>query len=310
MQCLQCGTIQKKTLYMLETTPVCFKCFPKSSKSQLEILEFVRSLGFEAIDSDRNVIFPKEIDVYVPSRRFGIEYNGLYWHSEKFLSPNGHQVKHDLASTANINLFSVYEDEWRDKRSIVEAMIKHRLGIFDEKINARSCSIVKLDNHQRRSFFDANHLEGDTAAMFAIGLEHEGKIVAATSFRRPFHRAYSNYVELGRSSVKSGCNVRGWLSKLISSQLLKNQIYTREKKGIVSYVDSRVGAGKAYEFAGFSLLKQSTGLRFWWTDYVNRYNRFKVKADLTNGITQKQAALNVGVVKIYGCSNSLWLRTF
>lgn len=41
-KCLTCGSIQEKTLSMLESTPICFNCHPKDSKGQLEIYEFVK----------------------------------------------------------------------------------------------------------------------------------------------------------------------------------------------------------------------------------------------------------------------------
>lgn len=306
-KCRTCMSIVEKSLYMLETTPVCFTCHPKSSFAQLQILEFVRGLGLDAIDCDRSVIAPKEIDIYVPSHRFGIEYNGLYWHSEKFISsPVAHQDKHTLAISRNVNLFSVFEDEWRDKRHIIEGMFRHRLGLDVKRVDARKCDVVELTRQQRVSFFDENHLDGDVNARFAIGLieRSSGILVAATSFRRPFHRAHSGSLELARSAALVGHNVRGWLGKLMASKILRDRMRTEAKDTIISYVDGRIGQGNAYRLAGFTLLNASTGPRFWWTDFVHRYDRFRFRA--THDKTQRQVAEEAGVVAIHGCSNSLW----
>ena len=31
---------------------------------------------------DRNILNGKEIDIFIPKLKIGVEYNGLYWHSE------------------------------------------------------------------------------------------------------------------------------------------------------------------------------------------------------------------------------------
>jgi hypothetical protein len=65
------------------------------SRAQLEIYDFVRSLAPDAVLSDRTVIAPKELDIWVPSSKFAIEFNGLFWHSETVLGdPMYHQNKH------------------------------------------------------------------------------------------------------------------------------------------------------------------------------------------------------------------------
>jgi len=55
------------------------------SKGELEIYNFVKLLlpNEEVISNIRSVISPKELDIYIPFKKFAIEYNGLYWHEEK-----------------------------------------------------------------------------------------------------------------------------------------------------------------------------------------------------------------------------------
>jgi hypothetical protein len=76
--CLKCGSVQVKSLMMLEGSPVCFSCSPRESKAQIEIYNFVKNLAPDAVLSDRTVISPKELDIWVPSARLGIEFNGLF----------------------------------------------------------------------------------------------------------------------------------------------------------------------------------------------------------------------------------------
>lgn len=55
------------------------------SKQEQSLVDFVCSLvGKSRVrTSVRDVIAPKELDIYVPARSVAIEFNGVYWHSEE-----------------------------------------------------------------------------------------------------------------------------------------------------------------------------------------------------------------------------------
>jgi len=306
-KCNKCEEIQEKSLAMLEDTPVCFSCHPKESKGQLQIYEFVKSLVPDAILSDRTVLSPKELDIWVPSANLGIEYNGLYWHSESNLKDKlYHQNKHEMCSAAGINLLSIYEDEWRDKRNIVEGMLRHRLKLPLEKWDARKLEVAEISHIEARNFFEANHLEGHVKSAVAFGLKCKvsGQILAALSLRRPFHKKYSGQLEAGRCCTLAGHSVRGWLGKL--TKAAKNYAKTSGVDRLMTYVDSRVGSGNGYVFAGWRLIMRDTAPRFWWTDYKHRFNRFNYRADRIRGMSQLDVAEEGGVVQIWGCSNSMF----
>ena len=63
------------------------------SYSEKELSDFVKSLGVEIIENDRNIISPKELDIYIPSKKLAIEFDGLYYHSELFVNKNYHLNK-------------------------------------------------------------------------------------------------------------------------------------------------------------------------------------------------------------------------
>lgn len=307
LRCMKCNSIQSKNLAMLDRGPVCFVCNPKSSQGEREILEYVQSLGIVTISGDRTVIAPRELDIWIPEHNLAIEYNGLYWHSSEMKTDQKyHQQKVTACSSMGVRLLSVYEDEWRDKRQLIEAMIKHRLNLVTNKRYARKLSITQLSNKQAEHFFNSNHLEGHVraSAIYAL-VDDDNEVCAAMSLRTPFHRQYNDVYEVARSCIAADCVVVGWIGKLTSACLKHAKI--SGKRGLMTYVDNRVGLGSGYKEAGWKLTKSDTGPRFWWTDFVNRYNRFKVKANNANGVTQVQAAEAAGVVPIWGCSNSLYM---
>jgi hypothetical protein len=72
---------------------------------------------------------------------------------------------------------------------------------------------------------------------------------------------------------------------------------------IITYSDCRYSTGKTYKKYGFVFLRH-TGLDYFYTDLIRRYNRFKFRAQ--DGKPEKQIAIENKVYRIYGCGNYLW----
>ena len=62
--------------------PICPFCNPGNSKGEQELIKFINSLNINFIVHDKSLIYPKELDIYIPNKKVAIEYCGLYWHSE------------------------------------------------------------------------------------------------------------------------------------------------------------------------------------------------------------------------------------
>lgn len=299
-KCNMCGTMQERSL-ISALTDRCNICCPHASKGQMEIANFIRTQGFPIIINDRSTITPHELDILIPSVGLAIEFNGLYWHSEKFCDREYHIKKTKACRRSGVKLFHVFEDEWRDKRHIVESMIKHRLGLSTRKIGARQCKIIKLSIADRRAFFTVSHIDGDTPASAAYGLIYENELIAAVSIRNPRQTKYAGMLEIGRFATLSGVTVVGGLSRLI------HHVKRQYDQLIMTYIDVRHGDGASYLKAGFKLVSV-TASRYWYTDDVNRYDRFKYKANKVYGLSEAQVVENAGVTKIWGCPNLVMFR--
>ena len=298
---LECGTQQVRSLYSLESG-ACVKCDNMTSTGQKEIEEFVRSLVPEVETSTRRVISPQEIDVWVPSKNFGIEFNGLYWHSEKFLEKDYHDKKSRAARSVGAEIFHVFEDEWREKRHIIESMIASRLGHIQKSLGARSCRLAILSRDTRQEFFNQSHIDGDTQASIAWGLYDGEVLVSALSLREPFHGKWKGWFEVARFATLPGRSIPGALGRLTAAA--RDHARSAGKSGLMTYVDTRLGLGKSYATVGYQEI-ETTAPRFWWTDFRRRFNRFSVRANKADGLTERDNAAARGVVKIWGCSNKI-----
>jgi len=304
IQCNTCKKDQYRTLYSVDMSLTCFYCRPKESKAQIEINEFIRSLNIETILSDRSVIAPQELDILVPSKNIAIEYNGLYWHSANYKDKKYHSGKTDMCNKKSIQLIHIFEDEWRDKNMIVKSLISAKLGIIDKKIFARKCEIREVPSKERKEFFNNNHIDGDTRAKISFGLYFENELVSCISLRKSFHKKWNDYFEVARSASIKNTNIIGGLSRLTKHAFKFSQV--KNKKGILSYVDTRYGNDLGYIKAGYKKHGE-TGEMFWWSDNINRFNRFKIRANKELNLTEKQVAQKENMTKIYGCKNLVFL---
>lgn len=300
-ECKKCGHQFLRSFMHVQNSQTCLKCKPRESKAQLEIYEFVKSMSPDAILSDRTQIHPRELDIWIPSKNFAIEFNGLFWHSEIFLSDSFHEEKTKTCASKGIKLFHVFEDEWRDKRHIVESMISSRLGYCANKIGARKCEFKQISSAQRKHFFIQNHIDGDAIASVAWGLFHEDELVSAFSLRVPSGKKYNGMYEIARFASKLNTCVTGALSKF-SNEALK-WVKNKNKNGLMTYVDTRLGDGHGYVSSGF-VCQGETHRRFWWVENnKTRVHRLKYAADKKRNMSENEVAEEAGVYRIWGCPN-------
>jgi hypothetical protein len=306
VRCL-CGWSDEVSLAFAKTDN-CPKCSPNGSKAQHEIADWIKTLGFVVSRNISGVISQTskfELDIFVPEKLVAIELNGIYWHSEKFKDANFHQKKTNLSNAVGIKLIHVFDDEWKNKPEIVKSLIMAKLKMLPKTTFARKTKIKQLTNTERKEFFEQNHIDGDVYAENSWGLiDDNNNVVYAISIRKPFHKSKSHMFEIARCCAKINTNVPGGIGKLLVVVKLhaKSQNITK----LLTYVDTRLGGeGVGYEKAGFSKVKKIS-IRFWWTDFKKRYNRFKFKADKKNNLTEKQVAEANGVVKIWGCKNIVY----
>ena len=303
VHCISCGNISNKTLQAFERGSQCLICYPLSTDSseEKEVKDWISSLGMPMILNSRKIISPKELDIYIPSKNFAIEYNGLYWHSEENVLKEHHSNKTSLCKDNKIQLFHIFSDEWKFKQSIVKSMISNRLGLITNKIMARKTVVKEIEANIANSFYDSNHLSGATKSKIHFGLYHNDELVSCLSLRSPRHKIYTGSLEISRFASKLDTVVTGGFSKILNAA--KAWSINNDYKSIITYADLRFGEGNVYKNNGFQFVK-NTELDYWYTDNVLRYDRLKYKAK--DGLTEKQVAEQSKVYRIYGCGSALY----
>ncbi len=162
--------------------------------------------------NNREILNGKELDIYIPSKNVAIEFNGLYWHSDKQKPFDYHKIKTELCNQKGIRLIHIFEDEWQNNKDIIKSIIKSSLGIYDRKIYARKCEIKELNNKEYKDFLVKNHIQGQINSSLKVGLFYKNELVQVAGFGKS--RFKSNELELHRMCTLLNTQVIGGFSKL------------------------------------------------------------------------------------------------
>lgn len=183
-KCSKCGNIQSLTGKDL---PLCNVCYPNlnRSKMEVEIAEFVKQYCDDVIESDRTIIAPKELDIYIPSKQLAIEFDGSYWHTNQQLKDSNYHLNKTIqCEEKGIHLLHIFEDEWLFKKDVVKSIIKSNIGIYDKVIQSNQCSVTECNiDESITSFFDNNSLIGYVDSNVCISLIENGIIVFSVLFK-------------------------------------------------------------------------------------------------------------------------------
>ena len=130
------------------------------SKEEKDLLASLKSMfprDTRIVENDRTILGGKEIDILIPSYSLGIEYDGLYFHSEKDgKGPEYHYNKTLQCRSKGIQLIHIFSDEWEKRRTPVINKLKQITGRLDrvEEIS----SVEKVNPASALSFFKANSI--------------------------------------------------------------------------------------------------------------------------------------------------------
>ena len=262
----------------------CPKCsLFSTSKPEIELIDFIKTFETNITLSDRTIIKPKHLDIYIEHKKLAFEFNGLYWHSTNRVTKNYHIDKTNKCAKLGIRLIHIFEDEWLYKQEIIKSKIKHIFGLTENKIHGRKCIIKEIDNNTSNEFMNENHIEGESDSDVNIGLYYNDVLVFVLSIKDN---------EIIRFANKLNYVVIGGFNKS-----LNYFIKTYKPNEIISYIDIRWSEGKIYENNGFELIEKSKPNLFYVVS-VKRYKTLPRKLKLKNRY------------KIYDCGTKKYKKSF
>jgi hypothetical protein len=292
----------------------CPKCSVNKSYAEKEIMDFIKNhYQGEIINGYRGFDKQKEIDIYLPDIKLGFEYNGLLWHSSKYMENNTMLNKLNIVESCGIKLINIFEDEWINKKNICKSRILNILG-KSNKLYARKCLIKEIPYKEAKEFLNKNHIQGAVASKYNISLMYNGEIVSLMTFGNlRKNLGYTNKegsFELLRFCNKLNISVIGGASKLFKYFIEKYNPFE-----IISYADRRWSQGNLYEKLGFNFIN-NTKPNYSYIDGKKqiRINRFNLRKNILvekykcpENMTEVNFCESIGLYQLFDCGNKKYI---
>lgn len=183
IKCLLCSTefeAQSSTAAVVRC-PICSKT--RESREEFVLRELLNSKGFN-FQRDTKVISPLELDMYEAKYRLGVEFNGLYWHSELYKDPDYHLDKLLKCHENGIQLIQIFENEWINYPEKVKSTILKAVGCAN-KIDACERRLEPICDEMLKQFIKENSLETyEPNFTECCGLFFEDELVATCAFKK------------------------------------------------------------------------------------------------------------------------------
>lgn len=297
----------------------CLYCNPlnmyKDTKEN-EVRDFIVNSGVCIVNSDRRILNGKEIDIYLPDHKIGIEFNGLYWHSDLHKDKKYHIDKKNNCLKNDINLIHIWEDDWLYKEEIVKSRISNILNLNQYRIMARKCILKEVSSKDAKKFLDENHLQGNINSSYRIGLYFNNELVSIMTFgklRRSLGNVnLNNSWELYRFCSKLNTNVIGSFSKLLKSFEINNT-----PKSLLTYANRDWSYNdNIYHKNGFEF-KGNTEINYWYfNNDIKRKHRYQFRKDklVKDGFDRNKTEVEImrdrGYHRIFDCGSLKYIKEY
>jgi hypothetical protein len=285
---------------------LCTKCYPINenvSIKEKELLNYIKSIyNDEIIENYRDSL---EIDIYLPKEKIGFEFNGLYWHSNKFSAKDRHIDKLNYFKNLGIRIYFIWEDDWDFKNDIIKSQIKNWLNITEHKVWARKCVFNEItDVNIIRNFLNTNHIQGFIHSSKKYGLFYKNELISLMTFDKFEGRKKLNDTEwnLNRFCSKLHYNIVGGFSKLLTNFIKCNNV-----SRIITYADKEWSDGNLYIKNNFDLISESDVSYKYLVNnkrlHKQNFKKSKLKIIYENvdNLTENQIMKKLNIYRIYDC---------
>lgn len=184
--------------------------------SECEIDQILHDFGVpknRIIRKTRDELFDNyELDYYIPSLKLALEFNGSYWHSDKFININYHKDKKLDCIRKGIDLIHIHEHALHKHYDAIVATIGRRLGKLNE-INASDLRSVSVSQDQMNEFLSINHTSGavNEDGIICVGLYDGQNIKFITTFKELNGNHY-----IIRYGSSNDCDVVDGLDRIVA----------------------------------------------------------------------------------------------
>lgn len=276
-----------------------------------EIADFLKKNNIQFTRNYTGLCDTRQVDFYIKDHNLAIEFNGLYWHSERAGNKDKtyHESKFLKCRENGVQLLTIFEDEWLSRHGVIKNKIIHLCRNTTTRIGARKIDISVTTNKQEvKEFLEKFHVQGKTEGIsIALVGKYKGEIVAVVTLRK-----CSEGHDMTRYCINNSASYPGLFSKFLTF-IKKNKLC----ETVITFADLRWSTGDVYEKSGFTRVAELPP-DYSYTDYKTREHKFnnrkqklavKYGVDIT-GKTESEIALEVGLDRIWDCGKVKYKISF
>lgn len=284
---------------------LCPHCPHKTSKAEDTVREYIESLGHEVQSSNRKVLKGKEIDIYIPSLKVGIEFNGVYWHSEGGGKKDTqyHYNKWSNCGKVGVELIQIWEDDWVNNPELVLKSLSRRLPFGSNTAPSGNLTTQTISRDSAEKFLQDNDISGFKEATHYHGSVNDNGEVQSV---------------FALDQVGSKMHITQYVSNADANGDLKELLHhAKETHGVNSFtvtVDNCTGEGSIYKNAGFIETKVEPanykylirGKRVFSAEYTSEKFRDSPALEWEDGLTEKELADLNGLNRIWDAGTTTY----
>ena len=307
-------------LYRIKNSiPLCTIKNPITNNSGTSIELFIRQIldkhNIQYLTNVRDVISPKELDIYIPSHHLAIECNGVYWHSSNQKGNHYHHNKWKECKENGIQLLTIWEDWILNKSNVIESLLLSKLGIYKKRLGARQCDIKQISSREANAFLNQNHIQGECSSSVRYGLYYDDKLMSIMTFsKKRCPIIGKGDWELVRYCVDSNYQIINGAEKM-----LKHFISDYQPLSIYSFSSNDISNGNLYKKLGFEMIDENKSYWYIEPNTFKRYHRSSFTKDAIvkrgwkenkNGWTEFEIMEDMGYIRIHDSGQTKWQINF
>lgn len=304
------GHKRRQSVYNARKHPNCPQCMQwGTSILEQEVAAYVKSIlpkDVEIKENDRKLISPKELDIYIPELSVAVEFNGLYWHSEaNGKSKKYHYNKWKQCKSKNVQLITVWEDDWLYRQEHIKSQLSTLLRTPDKNLSthASKLSTKEVDESKAKEFYNSSYLKefSSDSNYCALVDSKKDSICALLTWKQVDEKVViiEDYCE--KDSVVNG------LEKLVHRML--KRINNKNVENVIAHIDNSSVYRASFEKIGFMQV-QSVKHNF---SYVVKRERvheshmsaafFEDNQELVcdSDLTLEELKIKNGITKLWDC---------
>ena len=295
----------------------CQSCSIRHSSYEEDIINFIKYNSNTKIEiNTRQIIHPLELDVFLPEKNIGIEFNGIRWHTEEFgKDKNYHLNKLTECNKKDIKLIQIFEDEMILSKNIVISKLSHLLQLNNSKnkIYGRLVNIYEIENKIAKSFLNKNHIQGFAPSTIYLGAYYNGDLIGVMSFLKENKDNNWNLTRFATDIDYICCGVGGKLLKYFEVNYKPQQIKSFADRRWTIDVNNNI-----YTKLGFNLDKViPPDYKYVKNNQMKRIHKFNLrknnlikKYNINPDLTENEITKELGYHKIWDCGLLKYVKKY